>query len=340
MSELRKDPVVRRWVIVATERTRRPHEFSDHENGVPEPPVNPFAEGNESMTPPEIYAIRSPTSKPNGPGWKVRVVPNKFPVLRIEGHLDQEGDGIYDRMNGIGAHEVIIETPHHSIHLEEQPLEAVASIVETYRLRMTDLLKDGRFRYILVFKNFGRDSGATLSHPHSQIIATPVTPKVVKEKLAGAQTYFDQKERNIFTDLLKHELKDNRRIVYQNAGFVCFCPYASRFPFEVCIMPRRAAPDFYKIHPDEVMQLADIIKVVLLKLSRGLNRPQYNLVIHTAPAQFPRKGFWETIEQDYTWHIEIAPRLTQITGFEVGTGFYVNPVPPEDAAQFLKEVET
>ena len=339
MPELRQDPVVRRWVIIATERTHRPSDFSRNHDHVAEPKINPFAEGNESLTPPEIFAVRDPKTKANEPGWKVRVVPNKFPVLRIEGNLDREGDGIYDRMNGIGAHEVVIETPHYNQQLEEQSLEGVAAVLETYRIRMADLLKDARFRYVQIFKNYGHAAGANISHPHSQIIAIPVIPKVVKEKLDGAQTYYDQKERSIFGDILKQELKDARRIVYQNASFVCFCPYASRFPFELCIMPRRQYPDFHRIEPNELLQLADVLKISLLKLSRGLNQPEYNYLIHTAPVRCPRKGYWTTLENDYRWHIEITPRLTQIAGFEVGTGFYANPVPPEDAAQFLKEVE-
>lgn len=339
MPELRQDPLLKRWVILATDRARRPNDFSKNHQHEPDPKIDPLAEGNEHLTPPEIYAIRANGSLANGPGWKVRVIPNKFPVLRIEGTLDKEGDGIYDKMNGIGAHEIVVETSARDREFEELSLEHVGSIVDTYRLRMTDLLNDIRFRYVLVFKNFGWAAGATLNHPHSQIIATPVTPKVVTEKLAGAQEYFDLKERNIFADILKQELKDSRRIVYQNASFVCFCPYASRFPFELCIMPRRQSPDFYRIQPDEVLQLADILKTVLLKLRRGLNKPQYNFFIHTAPARYVKKGYWGTLDQDFRWHIEITPRLTQIAGFEVGTGFYVNPVLPEDAAQFLKEVE-
>jgi UDPglucose--hexose-1-phosphate uridylyltransferase len=339
MPELRQDPVVQRWVIVATERTRRPNDFADNHNHAPEPKINPFAEGNENLTPSEIFSVRPPGSKANGPGWKLRVIPNKFPALRIEGTLEKEGDGIYDRMTGIGAHEVVIETPNHDLQIEEQPLENISSIIDAYRIRMLDLMKDFRFRYVLVFKNFGKEAGSTISHPHSQIIATPVTPKVVKEKLMGAQNYFEQKERNIFGDILKQEIKDSKRLVHQNAGFVCFCPYASRFPFELCVMPRRQNPDFHKIEPQEVLQLADILKVCLLKLRRGLNQPQYNFFIHTAPARYTKSGYWTTLEQDFRWHIEIIPRLTQIAGFEVGTGFYVNPVMPEDAAQFLKEVE-
>src|SRR5208283_5118253 len=160
MPELRKDPVVGRWVIIATERGKRPSDFIPQPVDVPEQARNPFAEGNEHMTPPEIFAFRDPKSKANGTGWQVRVVPNKFPALRIEGDLDKEGQGMYDKMNGIGAHEVIIETPNPSLQIEQQPVEGVARVIETYKIRMLDLLRDTRFRYILVFRNFGPQAGA------------------------------------------------------------------------------------------------------------------------------------------------------------------------------------
>jgi UDPglucose--hexose-1-phosphate uridylyltransferase len=267
------------------------------------------------------------------------VVSNRFPVLRIEGSLEKEGEGLYDRISGIGAHEVVIETPRPGQELEEQPLDHVAAVIGLWRARITDLLRDSRFRYVLAFKNRGWQAGATLSHAHSQIIALPVTPKAVKEKLAGAQAYYERKERNIFADILHQELKDGRRIVYQNGGFVCFCPYAARFPFELCVMPRRQCADFHRIGDQELMPLADVLKSSLLRLRAGLNRPQYNVILHTAPARYPKRGYWSTLEQDFRWHLEITPRLTQIAGFEMGTGFYVNPVMPEEAAQFLKDVE-
>ncbi len=339
MSELRQDPLIHRWIIVATERTRRPREFAEHGNPLPVPQVDPFEEGQEKLTPPEIYAVRPDGSPPNGPGWKVRVVPNRFPALHVEGNIDKEGDGLYDRMNGIGAHEVVIETPRRGEQIEDQPLEGVTEVIRTYRARMSDLHRDARLRYVLIFKNFGAQAGATMTHAHSQIIATPVTPQVVKEKLIGAQAYFDRKERNIFEDILRQELRDARRIVYQNGAFVAYCPYASRFPFELCVMPRRQSPDFYSLGDAETVQFADILKTCLLKLRRGLNQPQYNLIIHTAPARYPKRGYWTTIEQDFRWHVEITPRLTQIAGFEMGTGFFINPVLPEEAAAFLKEVE-
>ncbi|MCX7887298.1 MAG: DUF4921 family protein [Verrucomicrobiae bacterium] len=339
MPELRKDPIVGRWVIVASERSKRPSEYAPQ----PVEPVvdlhkDPFAEGNEHMTPPEIYAVRKPGSQPNGPGWYVRVVPNRFPALRIEGDLDKEAWGIYDKMNGIGAHEVIIETPDPNLQLEQQPIDGIVRVLEAYRARMQDLLRDPRFRYILIFKNHGHQAGASLPHPHSQLIATPVTPKHVKEKLEGAMRYFAYKDRSIFEDILRQELREGTRLVYENPGFVVFCPFASRFPFEVTILPRRQSADFHTIQPEEIHLLADALKTALQKLNKALNHPQYNYIIHTAPARRPRQGYWTTIDMDFRWHIEILPRLTLIAGFEVGSGFFINPTPPEEAAKYLREI--
>ena len=327
-----------RWVIVATERGKRPSEFALPAVEAIDPNKNPFAEGNEHLTPAEVYAVRKPESKPNGPGWQVRVVPNRYPALRIEGDLDKEPHGIYDRMNGIGAHEIIIETPDPNLQLEQQPVEGMASVLKAYRARMIDLLCDKRFRYILIFKNHGRQAGASLAHPHSQLIATPVTPNHVKSKLEGCMEYFKLKDRCIYEDVLRQELKEGVRLVYENTGFVAFCPFASRFPFEVTIVPRRQSADYHAIEQNEILQLADALKVTLLKLGKALNQPQYNYIIHTAPARRPRQSYWTTIDMDFRWHIEILPRLTLIAGFEVGTGFYINPTPPEEAAKYLREI--
>jgi UDPglucose--hexose-1-phosphate uridylyltransferase len=339
MPELRRDPVVGRWVIIATERAKRPSDFTaSASNGPIDPKKNPFAEGNEAMTPPEIFAFRSPHSRANEPGWLVRVVPNKFPALRIEGTLDKEADGIYDKMSGIGAHEVIIETPNPTEELQEQSVEGVARVLEAYKIRMTDLLRDPRFKYILIFKNVGKDAGASLQHPHSQLIATPVTPNRIRERLIGAREYYEYKDRCIYEDILRQELKDGSRLVYENAGFVAFCPFASRFPFEINILPRRQSAYYHHIEPNEILLLADALKVTLTKLAKGLNRPQYNMILVTAPARYAHSGYWATIDNDFRWHIEILPRLTLIAGFEVGTGFYINPTIPEDTAKFLREI--
>jgi len=337
MSELRKDSIIGRWVIIATERGKRPTDFHLAPKRV-DTRACPFCEGNESKTPPEIFAFRSPKSHRDSPGWDVRVIPNKYPTLGIEGELEKMGVGMYDRMNGIGAHEVIIENPNHSIALEYLSIEHISKVFEAYKIRMLDLSKDSRFRYILIFKNVGQQAGASLSHPHSQIIATPITPKRVSEELNGAREYYTYKDRCVYCDILREEQNQNKRIVYENEAFFSFCPFASRFPFETWVMPKRHNPDYTNIETNEIPLLADIMKQVLGRLSKSLHLPQYNYVLHTGPIRRPRKGYWTTIDNDFHWHIEIMPRLTRVAGFEWGTGFYINPTPPEEAAKYLREL--
>ncbi len=338
MPELRKDIITERWVIIATERAKRPQEFTFPPNE-PDEMICPFCPGNESKTPPELWVARE-HGEPNQPGWKVRVVPNKFPALRIEGEMEREADGIYDRMNGIGAHEVIIDTPTHGQALEEQAVADIALGLRACKERILDLQRDVRLRYILVFKNVGQAAGASLTHSHYQLIATPVTPSHVKAKLAGARDYYQRKERCVFHDILRQEQREGSRVVFENGGFLVFCPFASRFPLELCLLPKRQAADFYSIEPEEILQLAEALKVVLSKLSRGLAKPQYNLIVQTSPSRggHRRSGYWDTIDQDFRWHIEILPRLTQTAGFEWGTGFYINPTPPEESAAYLRGV--
>ncbi|MBN1444637.1 MAG: DUF4931 domain-containing protein [Candidatus Omnitrophica bacterium] len=343
MSELRKDPVIGRWVVIATERKFRPSDFSSPTETQQEA-FCPFCPGNEDKTPAEIFAKRPSLTAPNSTGWEVRVVPNKFPALRIEGELNKRGVGMYDMMNGIGAHEVIIETPGHktgageNIDIKNYSMETMTNIIETYQMRCIDLKKDSRFRYILVFKNFGKEAGASLSHPHSQLIATPVVPKRVKEELMGSKWYYEYRERCVWCDIINQEIDSGKRIVAQNESFLVTAPFASRFPFELSIMPFRHSPDFEEITAKERGSLAEIMLEIFKKISQGLNSPSYNFMLHTAPSRYPRPGYWQTIEKDYHWHIEIMPRLVKQGGFEWGTGFYINPTPPEEVADFLKSL--
>lgn len=338
MPELRKDPVVGRWVIIATERGKRPTDFqsdpADEDTG-----FCPFCEGHEDKTPPEILAYRDNNHQANGPGWDLRVVPNKFPALRIEGEMEKAGVGMYDKMNGIGAHEVIIETPDHLKKFHMHTPDSLTMVFEAYKNRLMDLNKDRRFKYILIFKNEGKRAGASLSHPHSQLIATPVTPKRVREELEGARAYYNYKDRCAYCDIIREELSQEYRVVYENDGFLAFCPFASRFPFEICILPKRHDPDFQSLNRDEMMQLSETFIAVMKKLTVALNAPQYNFVLHTGPVRWPRMGYWVTLDYDYHWHIEIMPKLTLVAGFEWGTGFYINPTIPEETAEFLRNIE-
>jgi UDPglucose--hexose-1-phosphate uridylyltransferase len=343
MRELRKDPVLNRWVVISTERNLRPSDFESfgaYINHTGEP--DPFAEGNEALTPPEIYALRPYNTRPNSPGWTVRVIPNKYPALGIEGDLDPRGYGLYDRMNGVGAHEVIIETPNTDEHLHQLSLEQITAILSTIRLRIEDLSRDLRFAYILPFKNHGYAAGASLRHTHSQIIATPVVPARVVEELSAAQAHWDQKRRSIFSDIMDQELMMGERIVCDSQYYLAFCPFASSSPFEVHIYPKRREQDYRNVDLEELKGLSEVIKMVLLKWQSAIGDVAYNMLIRSAPYDTPisplRRDF-PHMAAFYSWHVEMFPRLSRGAGFEWGTGFYINSTPPEDAAQFLRSIE-
>lgn len=301
----------------------------------------PFCQGAENRTPPEIFAIRDAGTKPNQPGWSVRAVPSIAPILRIEGPLNRRGKGMYDLINGIGAHEVVIETPQHISDIADLAPEQIKKVIDTYIYRMNDLEKDHRFKYVLIFKNYGPAAGSTMyRHSRSQLIATPVNPKLVKEELVGAKKYFDYKDRCVFCDMLKQELDAQERMIIEMDGFVAIAPYASRFPFEVWILPKEHSCDFPRLAEDHRIDLARILKIVLAKLKKALGDPPYNYIIHTAPFRVGKKsGYWRTIEDDYHWHIEVIPRLTRVAGFEWGAGVYINPTPPEEAAKYLRQLD-
>jgi UDPglucose--hexose-1-phosphate uridylyltransferase len=341
MPELRYDPIQKRWVIIASERGLRPDVFPIKNEPAPEG-FCPFCEGNEGKTPPEIAAVRANGSGPNQPGWQVRVVPNKFPALRIEGNMDRKGIGVYDRMNGVGAHEVIIETPQHNLNLADARVEHIEHVIRMYRQRLVDLLRDHRFKYILIFRNYGAAAGALLSHPHTQIIASPVMPPTLAGELTSAKQYYMQKERCLFCDVIQQEIESGERIVVATEEFVALTPFASRFPFEIFIAPRSHHHSFAEISDHMIRRLAAVLKEVLLRSKKCLNDPAYNFLIHTSPnvkVRPWRSGYWDTIEVDFHWHIEFMPRLTRIAGFEWGTGFYINPTAPEEAAKYLRDVE-
>jgi UDPglucose--hexose-1-phosphate uridylyltransferase len=333
MPELRKDPVVGRWVIISTERSRRPTNFT---------PVTmeksgsycPFCPGNEDKTPPEVYVYRPGGGAANSGGWIVRVVPNKFPALQIEGTLDRRGEGLYDKMNGVGAHEVVIETPDHTHDLADLPVDDLEQVLVAYRERALDLHRDRRFRYVLIFKNHGAQAGATLEHSHTQLIATPIIPKILMEELEGSRRYFELKERCVFCDIVQQEGADNngRRVVAMSERFIAIAPFAPRFPFETWILPRRHDASFLSVSDaGEFADLARLLKETLQRLNLALNRPPFNFVIHTAPVADGEIEY-------YHWHLEIMPSLSRVAGFEIGSGFYINPTPPEDAAQYLREI--
>ena len=329
MPELRKDPMMRRWVVMAPDRAKRPMQSVQTPVSVGTD-FDPFAEGNEASTPPEILAFRNPDSVANGPGWRVRVVPNKYPALQFEPSLEISREGIYEMMNGLGTHEVIIECPHNETNLSRLGVDNVREVMAAYRDRMIDLKRDRRLAHALIFKNNGILAGASLPHSHSQLIASPVVPIAIWEEIQGALEYFNNQRRSIFDEMILQEVATGTRMVLDSPGFVAFCPYASRFPFETWVLPKEQCSHFENIRPESIDELGYVMKTVLGKQERVLDDPPYNYVLHSAP-------FDQLELPHFRWHFEIFPRLTRVAGFEWGSGFYINPVFPEDAAKRLRD---
>jgi len=334
MPELRRDPITGEWVIIASERAKRPSDFAAHSPGREQQDKRscPFCPGNEHMTPPEILAFRHPGSQRNGPGWWVRVVPNKYPALAVEGDLNKTGLGMYDWMNGVGAHEVIIETPEHDRQLPFLDTRQIEDVLWAYRARYLDLKKDPRLKFIMIFRNHGRVAGASLEHPHSQLIATPMVPGAVAAQIEGARRYRSYRDRCVFCDIVRQETSEGDRLVAQNEHFIAFEPYASKYPFETWVMPKRHSASFAAIPAEEQTAFAEMLGETLRRIHLCLNDPPYNFSVYTAPCE-------SDSGDEFHWHVEIYPRLTIAAGFEMGTGIYINVTPPEVAASYLSKVE-
>ena len=349
MPELRKDPIVGRWVIIAEGRAERPNDFdvaphdqpgsvyqqsSPHHEGSPhrEGRLCPFCEGNEKATPDEIVACREPGTEPNREGWRVRVVANKFPALQIDGEINHQAETIYRTMPGIGVHEVIIESPDHLVSSSELSEERLREVLWIYRSRLRDLKKDPRLVYGMVFKNVGAAAGASIEHIHSQLIATPIVPTNVWEEMTGSLEFYKDRGQCVYCDMVRREAAAAERVVLDTPGFLAFTPFASRFPFETWIVPKVHASHYEEIGENETDELSRVMRQVLGKVESTLDQPAYNYIIHTSPFDTQQPAH-------YHWHIEIMPSMTKMAGFEWGTGFHINPVPPERAAKLLREVE-
>ena len=330
MSELRRDPVIGRWNIIDTDEPSGPEMF-DVDPHTLSGAKCPFCYGNEGLTPPEIYVVRPTGSAPNSSGWQLRVVSNKFPALKIEGDLERRGIGVFDLCNGVGAHEVIVETPDHHRQMTDLTQAELEAVIRAFKVRSLDLRGDRRLKYTLIFKNFGLSAGASLEHTHSQLIALPIVPKRVQEELRGAERYFEFRDRCPYCDMLSQELQEDERVICENRSFVAFCPFMSSFPFEMWILPKEHRADFAQISPEAITDFSRLLKETLVRMRSALTDPSYNFIIHTAPIEVRERD-------EYHWHLELIPKLTKVAGFEWGTGFYINPTPPELAAKVLREV--
>jgi len=333
MPELRKDPVLSRWIIIATERRQRPSDFLIEQPVTKSGGFCPLCAGHEQTTPTEVWACRlGGNQTPNSPDWQVRVVPNKYPALRIEGSLDKRGEGIYDRMNGVGAHEVIVESPNHDDQFAYLPPDKIFYVLLAYRERILDLQKDPRFGYVMIFKNHGRAAGASLEHSHSQLVALPVIPQLISAEMDGAASYYRFRERCIFCDMIAQEIYQDVRVVGQNDDFIVISPYAPRTPFEMWVLPKEHEAAYRHQSDKSLVSLAMILSETLRRLDAIIPGVPYNFVLHTSPLR-------ASCSDHYHWHLEIVPKLTSIAGFEWGSGFYINPMPPEEATRHMKDAK-
>ncbi len=330
MSVIRQDPTTKEWVIIATERAKRPDQFKREQSPTDLPPHQascPFCPGNETLTPPEI--LRLPPDEHEN--WNVRGIPNKYAALTGSGEAARRETGaLFREMDGVGAHEVIVETPLHNQRMALMADSQVERILTACHMRYCALEKDSRIKSIIIFKNHGERAGTSLEHPHIQLVAAPVAPMLMRRKHDVAITHYDDTGRCLYCDLVAAELDARIRILFETDGFVVFHPYASRLPFETWITPRRMQPSFSQISPEDLRELASVLRKTLHGLDVALNNPHFNFVIHSAPLGDHQHEY-------YLWHIQILPRLTTIAGFELGSGIFINTMLPEESAAFLRK---
>jgi len=329
MPELRLNLIVREWVILSTERAKRPVDFRLIRDKKPLPEYHascPFCPGNEHMTPGEIMRTTE-----NGK-WMIRVIPNKYAALSSEGERTRRSEGLKHLVSGVGQHEVIIETPVHNMPTALLPVGDIANILSVYRDRFLAIHKNQSVRHVIIFKNQGERSGTTILHPHSQIIGTPVTPFQVRERITEAKRYFDHAGECLMCASLKDEIADGRRVLINTDHFATFIPYAALSPFHTWIFPKRHSGAFGDIRDDEIVDCAYHLKTILLKLYFGLENPDFNFLIRS-------ESISEAESEYFHWYMSIVPRITHTSGFELGSGMYTNPSIPEEIAGFLRSVK-
>ena len=330
MTELRQNLITKDWVIIATDRAKRPDQFSQLDK--PQKVLHsykddcPFCAGNEALTGPESFRLDDAN------GWKVRAVPNKYPALSPEGEKVRKTQGIFRSLSGVGYHEVIIDNPRHDLTTALMSVEDVANIIKVYQQRYSEIRKDSRVQTILIFKNHGKGAGTSLEHPHSQIAATPIVPYELRIRIQEAMRYFDDMGECLFCRTLAEELAAGERIIFESQHFVAFIPYAALSPFHIWIFPRRHSSSFDDITDEEMADLALNMKTVLAKVYFGLNNPDYNYNIRSIPTDELRTDYFH-------WYIAIVPRVSLVAGFELGSGMFINTSLPEESAAFLRSVE-
>lgn len=334
MPELRQNIATKEWVIIAKERAKRPDDFVP----IVDPPETeeqiakcPFCRGHEHLTPPEITSYRSYGTKANSPGWWIRIIPNKFAALGPGKDIKRKRiEDFFVYMDGIGEHEVLIESPNHNDSFALMSQKQVEEIFIAFRERMQALCKDEKYEMIIIFKNHGASAGTSVKHPHSQIIATPVTPQHIRHVLEEAMRYFDDNGECVYCKIIEKELLFKERLVLETENFVSFVPFAAKSPFETWILPKVHCSSFELTSPELAKEAAYVAKHTLGKIYTALKNPDYNLIIHSSPCH-------EKNVEYFHWLIQIMPRISSVAGFELGSGIYINTVIPEEAAKFLRE---
>ncbi|HEX5607305.1 MAG TPA: DUF4921 family protein, partial [Candidatus Binatia bacterium] len=290
----------------------------------------PFCEGNESMTPPEIYAQREARNDADTPGWRVRTVPNKYPALEDYGRWSEADSSIDGTSPGVGVHEVIIETPRHIVNIGALDENQFVDFLRAYQARLGALRNDRRWRCLLIYKNQGEAAGATLEHVHSQLIALPFVPREVRDELTGVLRHYRSTGACFYCAMSRTESASGNRLVALTERFVALCPFAPRFPYETWILPKHHSATFEGSSDEEILDLARALRNVIIKLNGALGNPAFNYFIHSLPPQ-------ESAEHQYHWHIEILPQVAKAAGLEWGSGIHLNSVSPEDAARLLRK---
>ncbi len=326
MNELRREPLLGRWVVVVGD-SLGPEDYHLPEEA---PAETGCVLCEEHGT--ERFKLDDQSGK-----WRIRVIEPEDSFFTLQEEMGRKGVGIYDRMNAVGLTEVVIESPEHDRAPEDYGDDHFSDLIEVFYQRLKTIEEDPRIRYVMIHKNCGLQSGDPFGHPHTYITATPVIPMRIKAELDGAKNYYGYKERCIFCDIMHEELRSKERIVMETERFLVFTPFAARFPFECWILPRRHRCSFKDTDPDERKDLGVVMRRLILAMRKVLRDPPYNYVIHTAPSRIPRMAQWHTLGEDYHWHIEVMPRIRKLTGFELGSGMYILTTSPEDAAKYIKE---
>lgn len=329
MSELRLNVVTKEWVIIAPERSSRPVEHTpcSRRPQALHLPDCPFCPGNESMTTREVFRIDDDDGT-----WITRVVPNKFPVLTDRGLMPAHRHaGLNHTVEGVGVHEVIIETPRHDLAIAQMTPSQVRTIVMTYFDRYNTCRDDPRIAHVLLFKNYGAGAGTSLIHPHSQLIGTPVISYQVRDRIRTMEEHQALYGECVLCRMIHEEIAQGVRIIHQNDSFAAMIPYAALSRFHIWVFPLRHMARFGDMSGEEIVEFAEVLRAVMRQLYYGLGDPDFNYVIRSAPRTCTR--------EEFHWYLSIVPRITQAAGFELGSGIYVNPSYPEESAEFLRSVQ-